>query len=264
MRFASPLRIPALALQYTEFKRAERGLSRRGSILLFASARDRDLLLADVRRTGLDPRTSVVKTASTSSSAPDLTNTRRRSRCLHGQDELPAERGCRTSPDPSGHAGRASLDPSGQSFSSSVAIRRSASPRRAGAGGDGDRVRGGRQAISRHGCRLRGSASLRRGHPEQGARGDGDGGPGRRVAARGRRSSQRGRVRPPLVVAHSPGDLARRIVERLAAGPRAEPDRAARAYVEEHFVWHESARIVAEALAAVVPRPPTPVERRAC
>ena len=69
---------------------------------------------------------------------------------------------------------------------------------------------------------------------------------------------------PPLVVAHSSGDLAGSIVERLAAGPRAEPDRAARAYVEEHFVWRESGRIVAEALASVMTMVPTPMERSSC
>ena len=265
MRFASPFRIPALALQYAEFKRAERGLSRRGSILLFASARDRDLLLADVRRTGLDPRTSVVP------NGVDVEFWHRTSPTL-GADRVvftgkmnyppnedaalllirqvmpivrrsfPAAELLVVGRDPTDRLRREGQAP-GVTVTGFVEDVRPyldtaavfAAPLRFGAGIQN-------KVLEAMAMEIPVVASP--------------------LAAGGLRTGNG--VRPPLVVAHSPGDLAGRIVERLAAGPRAEPDRAARAYVEEHFVWRESARIVGEALAAVVPRPSKPVERSSC
>ena len=60
IRYAPPLRRPLLALEAFEVRRAERRLAAAGDALLFASVRDRGLLLSDIRSRGLSPRTLVV------------------------------------------------------------------------------------------------------------------------------------------------------------------------------------------------------------
>ena len=60
IRFAAQRRRPLLLAQSLEVRRVERRLAAAADMLLFASARDRDLLLADVRGRGLSPRTMVV------------------------------------------------------------------------------------------------------------------------------------------------------------------------------------------------------------
>ena len=60
IRFAAPHRRPLLLAQSLEVRRVERRLAAAADMLLFASARDRELLLADVRGRGLSPRTMVV------------------------------------------------------------------------------------------------------------------------------------------------------------------------------------------------------------
>ena len=228
MRFTTPLRIPALALQYAEFKRAERGLSRRGSVLLFASARDRDLLLADVRGKGLDPRALVAP------NGVDVEYWHRTSPSLGaGRVVFTGKMNYPPNEDAALLLIRKVMPIVRRSFPAAELLVVGRDPtdrlRREGQApgvtvtGFVDDVRPYLDTAAVFAAPLRFGAGIQNKVLEAMAMEI----PvvASPLAAGGLRTGD-GKT-PPLVVAHSSGDLAGSIVERLAAGPRAEPDRAA-------------------------------------
>ncbi len=263
MRFSSPLRVPVLSLQYVEFKRVERELARRASSLLFSSARDRDALLDDVRRHGLEPRTAVVP------NGVDIDYWKRRSPSLgEGRVVFTGKMDYPPNEDAALLLIREVMPIVRRSFPGAelLVVGRDPTDRLCRAGqapgvtvtGFVDDVRPYLDGAGVFAAPLRFGAGIQNKVLEAMAMEV----PvvASPLAADGLRTG-RGET-PPIVVARSADHVAGRIVERLALGGGAGPDRAARAYVEEHFVWSESARIVDDALTCAVSVPAAEPVRR--
>jgi len=252
MRFASPVRLPVLALDFAELRRIERSLARRAASLLFASARDRDLLLRDVRSHGLDPRTHVVP------NGVDLDVWRRSTTALGaGRIVFTGKMDYPPNEDAALVLCRQVLPIVRRSFPRAELTLVGRDPterlRRAGRA-DGVTVTGYVDDVKPYLEQARVfAAPLRFGAGIQNKLLEAMAmevpvvaSP---LAADGLRLADG--TPAPVTVARSPDHLAGRLVEQLAA-TGAPPDHAARAFVEEHFSWRESGLVVEDALRAAV------------
>jgi sugar transferase (PEP-CTERM/EpsH1 system associated) len=256
MRYAPVHRRPLLALEAGEVRRIERSLAAAADALLFASARDRELLLRDIRDPGVSPRTTIVpngvdveywQRVSSALGANAVVFTGKMdyppnedAALLLADHVLPAVR--REMPD--AELWVVGRDPT----------------RRLLAGGerDGVTVTGAvpdvRPYLERaavFAAPLRFGAGIQNKILEAMAMEV----PvvSSPLAADGLRIA--GGPAAPVTIASTPAEVAAHVVEGLrAARADASPDRAARAYVAEHFVWATSAGRLEEALGAAVSR----------